>query len=72
METLPLARKGTFKARAVLLGERLDLRALGGANALATSPLAVAVQGGGVAVLFRYGVAVFFDVAAMELSLIHI
>lgn len=66
METLPLARKGTFKARAVLLGERLDLRALGGANALATSPLAVAVQGGGVAVLFRYGVAVFFDVAAME------
>ena len=66
METLPLSRNGAFKARAVLLGERLDLRALGGANALATSPLAVAVQGGGVAVLFRYGVAVFFDVAAME------
>ena len=66
MENLPLCRKGSFKARAVLLGERLDLRALGGANALATSPLAVEVQGGGVAVLFRYGVAVFFDVAAME------
>ncbi|GIK23803.1 MAG: hypothetical protein BroJett006_00490 [Betaproteobacteria bacterium] len=66
MENLPLSRKAAFKARAVLLGERLDLRALGGANALATSPLAVEVQGGGVAVLFRYGVAVFFDVAAME------
>lgn len=66
MENLPLFRKAAFKARAVLLGERLDLRALGSGNALATSPLAVEVQGGGVAVLFRYGVAVFFDVAAME------
>jgi uncharacterized Rmd1/YagE family protein len=66
MENLSLCRKGVFKARAVLLGERLDLRALGSANALATSPLAVEVQGGGVAVLFRYGVAVFFDVAPME------
>lgn len=66
MDSLPLCRKNSFKARAVLLGERLDLRALGSANALATSPLAVEVQGGGVAVLFRYGVAVFFDVAAME------
>lgn len=66
MENLSLCRKGTFKARAVLLGERLDLRALGSANALATSPLAVEVHGGGVAVLFRYGVAVFFDVAPME------
>lgn len=66
MENLPLCRKAAFKARAVLLGERLDLRALDSANALATSPLAVEVQGGGVAVLFRYGVAVFFDVAAME------
>lgn len=66
MEPLPLCRKAAFKARAVLLGERLDLRALGSGNALATSPLAVEVQGGGVAVLFRYGVAVFFDVAAME------
>lgn len=66
METLPLCSKGAFRARAVLIGERIDLRALGSANALATSPLAVEVQGGGVAVLFRYGVAVFFDVAAME------
>ena len=30
MENLPLCRKAAFKARAVLLGERLDLRALGG------------------------------------------
>ena len=66
MENLSLCRKGSFRARAVLLGERLDLRALGSANALATSPLAVEVHGGGVAVLFRYGVAVFFDVAPME------
>jgi uncharacterized Rmd1/YagE family protein len=66
MENLPLFRKNAFKARAVLVGERLDLRALGSANALATSPLAIEVQGGGVAVVFRDGVAVFFDVAPME------
>ncbi len=66
MEKLLICARSAFKARAVLLGERLDLRALGSADALATSPLAVEVQGGGVAVLFRYGVVVFFDVAPME------
>ncbi len=66
MDPLPLCRKGSFKARAVLAGERIDLRAFGSSGALATSPLAVEVHGGGAAVLFRYGVAVFFDVAPLE------
>jgi uncharacterized Rmd1/YagE family protein len=66
MENLPLCSKGGFAARAVLVGERIDLRALGSVNALATSPLVVEVRGGGVAVLFRYGAVVFFDVAPME------
>ncbi|MBA3902600.1 MAG: hypothetical protein C0522_02840 [Rhodocyclaceae bacterium] len=66
MEGLAICRKGSFKARAVLVGERIDLRTWGGVNSLATSPLAVEVQDGGVAVLFRYGVVVFFDVAPME------
>ena len=50
-----------FIARAMLLGERIDLRGFTGV-ALARNPLTVPVQGGGVAVLFRYGAVVLFDV----------
>jgi uncharacterized Rmd1/YagE family protein len=46
----------------VLVAQRLDLRAWRPAGVLATNPLTVAVTGGGVAVLFRYGAIVFFDV----------
>jgi len=49
-----------------LLGERLDLRALSEAELLARGPLSVSVRGGGVAVLFRYGAVVLFDVSAGE------
>jgi required for meiotic nuclear division protein 1 len=52
----------TFNARALLLGTRLDLRGWPEAETLARMPLAVRVAGGGVAVLFRYGAAVLFDV----------
>ena len=55
-----------FNARAVLYAERIDLKGLRGADALATNPLTVEVRGGGIAVLFRYGVVVFFDVATLE------
>jgi uncharacterized Rmd1/YagE family protein len=50
-------------ARAVLLGERIDLRAWSAAEALATNPLTVKVGGGGAAILYRFGVVVFFGVA---------
>jgi required for meiotic nuclear division protein 1 len=46
--------------RALLLGERLDIRSLEGSNALATAPVALSIPGGAVAVLFRYGVVVLF------------
>lgn len=55
-----------FKARAVLLADRIDLRAWTGDERLASNPLTIAVSGGGAAVLFRYGVVVFFDVTAEE------
>lgn len=58
--------KSEFVARAILLGERLDLRALEGTDRLAISPTTIAVKGGGVAVLFRYGAVVLFDVPALE------
>lgn len=52
-----------FSARALLLGTRLELRGWGEGEILARVPLAVRVAGGGMAVLFRYGVAVLFGVA---------
>jgi len=55
-----------FKARAVLVADRIELRAWKAQERLASSPLAVSVPGGGVAVLFRYGVVVFFDVTPQE------
>jgi required for meiotic nuclear division protein 1 len=51
---------GLVSVRALLLGERLDTRGLEGAAPLATAPVAVAISGGGIAVLFRYGAAVLF------------
>jgi required for meiotic nuclear division protein 1 len=56
----PEARE--FTARALLVGQRIDLRALGSTARLGGGPLAVSVRGGGAAVIFRYGAVVFFDV----------
>lgn len=55
---------GTFRARALLIAARLDLRAWPEGDTLARAPLTVRVAGGGVAVLFRYGVAVLFGASA--------
>lgn len=55
-----------FKARALLVGERIDLKAWGAADTLATNPLTVAVDRGGAATLHRYGVVVFFAVSAAD------
>jgi required for meiotic nuclear division protein 1 len=51
---------GPFLARALLLATRLDLRNWPQSNTLARAPLAVRLPGDGLAVLFRYGVAVLF------------
>jgi uncharacterized Rmd1/YagE family protein len=63
MTELSFAGKPAFKAGAVLTAQRFDLRAWRPGEPLATNPLTVAVRGGGVAVLFRYGAIVFFDVS---------
>lgn len=62
----PLAGKTALRARALFLGERLDLRALETTDLLAPLPLTVAVAEQGCAVLFRYGVAVLFEVAPLD------
>lgn len=55
---------GTFHARAILIAARLDLRNWAEGEIVARAPLTVRAAGGGVAVLFRYGVAVFLGVSA--------
>ena len=59
METSQIlfAGKSALRARAFLLGERFDLRTWPEAQTIHRAPLAVKLDGG-MAVLFRYGVAV--------------
>ena len=66
MNDFSFADQKEFKARALLIGERIDLRALEWTERLSATPLTLAVKGGGIAVLFRYGVIVFFGVPPME------
>ena len=55
-----------FQARALLVGQRIDLRALTTTQRLGGGPLVLSVRGGGMAVLFRYGAVVLFDVQPLE------
>ena len=59
-------RKTAFKARALLIGERIDLKGWRTVDNLASNPITVEVKGGGAATLHRYGVVVFFDVSPSE------
>jgi uncharacterized Rmd1/YagE family protein len=62
---LKLNARRDLKARALLLGDRLDLKSFKIAECLATTPLTLEIDGeGGIAVLFRYGVVVLFGVPA--------
>ena len=55
-----LASADIVSVRALLLGERLDTRALERNASLGTAPLTLDIPGGGIAVLFRYGAVVLF------------
>jgi uncharacterized Rmd1/YagE family protein len=57
--------KRDFTATALLVGQRIDLRALG-SQRLGGGPLVLPVRGGGIGVLFRYGAVVLFDVQPLE------
>jgi hypothetical protein len=54
--------------RALLLGERLDTRALERDKPLGIAPLTVEIAGGGIAVLFRYGAVVLFGMATATMN----
>jgi uncharacterized Rmd1/YagE family protein len=53
-------------ARAILLGERIDMVGLERSEMISTNPLAFRAGGNGEVVLFRYGVAVLFDLSPVE------
>jgi required for meiotic nuclear division protein 1 len=54
----------SFAAHAVYVAERIDLRSIvQSPRVYAQQPATVGIEGGGLAVLYRYGAAVFFDVA---------
>ncbi len=64
---LQLKNRQDLKARALLLGDRLDLKLFKIADCLATTPLTLEVDtDGGIAVLFRYGVVVLFGVKSLD------
>jgi len=66
MTTEAPIRSMAFQARALLIGERIELKTLSAGETLATNPLTVRVRGAGTATLYRYGVAVLFDVSPLE------
>jgi uncharacterized Rmd1/YagE family protein len=56
----------SLPVRALLLGERIDTRGLERDDTIATNPLTLRIGRDGMAFLFRYGVAVFAGLSAIE------
>lgn len=56
----------TIRARALYVGQRIELRALESLESLAMGPLVVRAGSAGVAVLFRHGTVVVFNLTASE------
>ncbi len=63
-----LSDRGTLTARALLIAERIDTRPLELQQAVATAPVTVILDQGGVSVLFRFGAVVFFGTAAADVD----
>jgi uncharacterized Rmd1/YagE family protein len=60
----PVSDQGKVQAiavRALLLAERLDTRPLERDHAIAAAPVAISIEGGGTAIVFRYGAVVLFE-----------
>lgn len=66
MNSVVFEGKQSVRAHAVLLGERIDIRALEITDPIASSPLTVSTGDRGIAVLFRYGAVVIFNLAGVE------
>jgi uncharacterized Rmd1/YagE family protein len=66
MQKLLFPDKDVINARAIFLGERLDLKALERTDSLAIQPLVIKAGEHGCSVLFRYGAIVFFGLDPVE------
>jgi len=62
----PVIAQAQFTASAIMVAERMDLRALSGFEIIAKSPYMVKLGGGGIAALFRYGAVVLFNASEEE------
>jgi hypothetical protein len=56
----------TLFARALQLGERIDLKGLERSDQFSSNPLAFRLRGGGTVALFRFGAAVFIGLNPLE------
>jgi required for meiotic nuclear division protein 1 len=63
-----LASDKPIKVRAILVGSRIETKHFRLDETVAINPLTLAIPGGGAAVLFRYGVVVFFGMSACQES----
>ncbi|GAK58782.1 hypothetical protein U27_05757 [Candidatus Vecturithrix granuli] len=66
MEATLFDHKQSIEVRAILMGERIDLRSLETARRLAMSPLILTSGESGCAAIFRYGAVVLFGLEPME------
>lgn len=55
----------TISVRALLIGQGIELRRLHQVHILSREPFTIEVDGGGIGVLFRFGVVVLFDVSPL-------
>jgi uncharacterized Rmd1/YagE family protein len=69
-EKLPYQRPAIgqlqFSASAIMVAERIDIKAISGFEIIAKSPYLIRLGGGGVAAVFRYGAVVLFNASAAE------
>jgi uncharacterized Rmd1/YagE family protein len=66
MSGFPLENLNAFRARALYIAERIETRSLETTSVLGIAPLTFTAGEAGCAVLFRYGVAVLFNLTSLE------
>jgi uncharacterized Rmd1/YagE family protein len=62
----PVITRLQFSASAVMVAERIDVKAISGFETIAKSPTMVRLGEGGIAAIFRYGAIVLFNASAEE------
>jgi len=62
----PVITLQQFSARALMVAERIDVRAISGFEVIAKSPSLVKLGDGGIAAIFRYGAIVLFNASEDE------